>query len=108
MAWFAVAKNLFACQNILSEDVKFNCIINALEAKHIKKISHLLIGNSVVAPYQSLKQALLKTFEASENFKLNNLITFRYRPRPQFKTPDRTLFRNARSTGTAIAPRSSG
>ena len=70
-AWFALAENLFASQNILSEHVKLHCVVNALEAKHIEKISHVLIGNSVVAPYQSLKQALLKTFEANETFKLN-------------------------------------
>ena len=41
-AWFAVAESLFACQNILSEHLKFHCVVNALEAKHIEKISHVL------------------------------------------------------------------
>ena len=36
-AWFAVAENLFVCQNILSEHVKFHCVVNTLEAKHIEK-----------------------------------------------------------------------
>ena len=74
-AWFIVAENFFVCQNILSEQVKFHCVVNALEAKHIEKISHVLINNNVVAPYQFLKQAILKTFEASETFKLNKLLS---------------------------------
>ena len=74
-AWFVVAENFFVCQNILSEQVKFHCVVNALEAKHIEKISHELIINNVVAPYQFLKQAILKTFEASETFKLNKLLS---------------------------------
>ena len=70
-----VAENLFASQNILSEHVKFHFLVNALEAKHIEKISHLLIENSVGAPYQSLKQALVKTFEANKTFILNKLLS---------------------------------
>ena len=35
----------------------------------------VLINNNVVAPYQFLKQAILKTFEASETFKLNKLLS---------------------------------
>ena len=50
-------------------------MVNALEAKHIEKISHVLINNNVVAPHQFLKQATLKTFEASETFKLNKLLS---------------------------------
>ena len=74
-AWFVVAENFFTCQNILSEQVKFYCVVNALEAKHIEKISHVLIDNNAVAPYQSLKQAILKTFEVSETIKLNKLLS---------------------------------
>ena len=32
--------------------VKFHCVVNAVEVKHIEKISHVLFGNSVVAPYR--------------------------------------------------------
>ena len=61
--------------DIFNQLHKNHCGVNELEAKYIEKISHVLIGNSVVGPYQFLKQTLLKTFKARETFKLNKLLS---------------------------------
>ena len=50
-------------------------IFEQLQAKHIKKRIDALISNSIVGPYQSLEQALVKTFEGSKTFKLNKLLS---------------------------------
>ena len=45
-AWFTVADNaecLFSAQNVVSEHIKFHYVVNALEAKQIKKVAHVLM-----------------------------------------------------------------
>ena len=74
-AWFTVAESLFSAQNVVSENIKFHSVVNALEAKHIEKVKHVLMVTSSTVPYTSLKQALIKSFEASDNFKLNKLLS---------------------------------
>lgn len=74
-AWFTVAESLFATQNIVSEQLKFHSVINSLEAKHIEKIKQVLMTTNLAQPYTSLKQSLVKSFEANENFKLNQLLS---------------------------------
>ena len=70
-AWFTVAESLFSAQNVVSEHIKFHSVLNALEAKHIEKVKHVLMVTSST----SLKQALIKSFEASDNFKLYKLLS---------------------------------
>ena len=74
-AWFTVAESLFSAQNVVSEHIKFHSLVNALGAKHIEKVKHVLMFTSSTLQYTSLKQALIKSFEASDNFKLNKLLS---------------------------------
>lgn len=75
VAWVTVAETLFATHRITSEQVKFHCVVNSLEPNHIEKVAHVLVSANLSHPYTALKQALLKRFEASDNFKLNKLLS---------------------------------
>ena len=74
-AWFTVAESVFSLKRIVSEHIKFHAVVNALEARHIKKIKHVLVTANWAKPYSILKQALTKSFEASDDFKLNKLLS---------------------------------
>ena len=53
----------------------FHSVVNALKAKHIEKVTHVLMITNTALPYTSLKQALIKSFEASDNFKMNKVLS---------------------------------
>ena len=63
--WFTVAESVFSLKRIVSEHIKFHAVVNALEARHIEKIKHVLVTANWAKPYSILKQALTKSFEAS-------------------------------------------
>ena len=71
---YSCRKLVFSLKRV-SEHIKFHSVVNELEAKHIEKVKHILMVTSSTLLYSSLKQALIKSFEASDNLKLNKLLS---------------------------------
>ena len=60
----------------MSEQIKFQLVINSLDTRHIDKIAHILTQiNHLLQPHETLKHTLTQSFEASETFKINKLMT---------------------------------
>ena len=60
----------------MSVQIKFQLVINSLDTRHIDKIAYILTQiNHLLQPYETLKHALTHSFEASETFKINKLMT---------------------------------
>ena len=91
-----MAKNVFSLKRILSKHITFHAVINALEAMHIEKVKHVQVTANLAKPCSILKQALTKSFKASDDFISNKLLSLpALEPYINPKTTNRTFIRNA-------------
>ena len=73
--WFAQVEAQFACRGIVQQRTRFDYIIAALAPDVAAEVRDLILRPPPDHPYDELKQALIKRTEASEQRRLQQLLT---------------------------------
>ena len=73
--WFAQAEALFATRRITSEVTKFHHIVASLAPEIATEVRDLLVAPPTTSPYSTLRAAMLERIAASEQRRLEQLLT---------------------------------
>lgn len=73
--WFAQVEAQFACRGVVQQRTRFDHIIAALAPDVAAEVRDLILHPPLDNPYDHLKQALIKRTEASEQRRLQQLLT---------------------------------
>ena len=73
--WFAQVEAQFSTRRITNEDTKYSYIIAALNPEIAQEVRDLIISKPPSTPYSTLKEALIRRTSASEQKRLQQLLT---------------------------------
>ena len=73
--WFAQVEAQFTCRGITAQKMKFDYVISSLDPEFAMEVRDLLLRPPLERPYDTLKEELVKRTTASEQQKLQQLIS---------------------------------
>lgn len=73
--WFAQAESEFALKGIRAEATKYHLAIRALSERDISEIADIVSNPPISCQYQTLKEELLRRFQASPTVRLQRLLS---------------------------------
>ena len=73
--WFSTIEHTFLSKRIFSESARLECLLTALDRRHIRQIAHIIFAKDAQNAYSQAKAVLLSKYALDQDSKLNNFCT---------------------------------
>ena len=72
--WFSTIEHTFLSKRIFSESARLECLLTALDRRHIRQIAHIIFAKDAQNAYSQAKAVLLSKYALDQDSKIEQLL----------------------------------